>query len=103
MEHRLHPRIDAECRAWVQMDGLPSLPTTAANISVDGALLSLTHPTLTPNSLVQLSVSDPGSNAIFISRAIVIHVSRRGTGFLLLHPLPKHFASSVAETPRLAS
>jgi hypothetical protein len=89
MEHRLHPRISSSHTAWISIGTIPPLATTTGNISADGLLLKMTHPSLTPTKVIQVAVEHGANHSQWRSRAIVVHTSRSGTGVLLLNPLPE--------------
>lgn len=88
MEQRLHPRSSANHVAWIQFGEIPPLAVTAGNISADGLLLKLTHPALTPAVLMNVTMVGSENHCTWISRAMVVHTSRSGTGVLLLSAVP---------------
>lgn len=85
MEQRLVSRSPSNHAGWIWFGGMPPLAATVGNVSADGLLLKLTHPALTPAAVINVTVEDAENQCMWISRAIVIHTSRAGTGVRLLN------------------
>jgi hypothetical protein len=94
MEHRTHQRIAAHHAVWIQIGEIPPLPATTGNVSRDGLLLKLTHPSLKPSAVVKVIMEHPLDRSLWKSSALVVHTSASGTGVLLSRTLPLELAAA---------
>jgi hypothetical protein len=87
MEHRYSNRVPATLCAELRIAGAPGVTATTRNICKDGLFLGFSHPGLRHNQILEVILYVPGSPVRWRTRAIVIHVCRRGAGMLLAEQL----------------
>lgn len=96
MEHRFGRRHAVQLTTRIHLDPSRPLVALTRNISRHGLNLPLTHPDLEPNRMVEVTLSDPGEEHRWRTRALVIHSSdRKGTGLVLAKDLPEEFYRDV--------
>ena len=92
MEHRFGQRQAVQLKTKIYLEKMPPLVTSTRNVSRHGLNLSLTHPALEPNRMVNLVVSDFNDGQCWETRALVVHASAsEGTGLVLADNLPEAF------------
>jgi hypothetical protein len=104
MEHRYSHRVAATLCAELRIAGAQRVTATTRNICREGLFLGFSHPRLSRNQILQVTLHAPGSAVRWHTRAIVIHVSPRGVGVLLaenLSPGLYHAALTRGITPLL--
>lgn len=84
MEHRWSPRNPVEVDVVIYHQQLGKMRGTGRNICLEGMFVELDNPKLHRNAFVDLVVAlRVGSQSILYRlRAMVIHVTRRGAGFM---------------------
>lgn len=100
MEHRFGQRQAVQLKTKIYFERMPPLIASTRNISRHGLNLSLTHPELEPNRVVNVVLSDFNEDLCWETRALVVHASEKeGTGMVLAENLPEDFYGVREDMP----
>lgn len=100
MEHRFGQRQAVQLKTKIYLEKMPPLIASTRNISRHGLNLSLTHPELEPNRMVNVVLSDFNEDLCWETRALVVHASEKeGTGLVLAENLPEDFYRASQDKP----